>query len=219
MLETPKELEKPHNSLRTQLGWNFPRLSRVTVLREAPLMIERMLVPCLLAVAFAAGAAPARANSDAVHFGTNIYVAPNATVHDAVCFFCSVNVEGKVNGDIVVFFGTVHIAGSADRDVVNFFGGVRADDGASIGRDMVSFFGAVNLGEDVSIGHDMVAMLGSVHMADSVSVGNDHVVTPGWMLDFPLVLMLLVLILVVREYRSWRRRQFFRNYPFPPPPY
>lgn len=182
-------------------------------------MIKPMLVPCLLAAAFAAAALPARADNDAVHFGSEIYVAPDATVHDAVCFFCSVNVEGKVNGDVVVFFGTVHIAGSADRDVVNFFGGVQADDGASIGRDMVSFFGVVRLGENVSIGHDMVAFLGSFHAADSTSVGNDRVVTPVWFVDFPLLLMLLVLILIVREYRSWRRRQFFRNYPFPPPPY
>lgn len=174
---------------------------------------------CLLAALFALPAAPAHASNDAVHFGSNIYVAPQHTVHDAVCFFCSVDVEGKAEGDIVVFFGSVHIAGSTDHDVVNFFGGVRADDGASIGRDLVSIFGGVRLGENASVGHDLVALMGSAHIADSATVGNDRVIQPGWILDFPLILFLVVLIFVVREYRAWRRRRFFNSYPYPPPPF
>jgi hypothetical protein len=181
-------------------------------------MIQRILA-CLVAAGFLLAAAQARANNDAVHFGSDIYVAPNSAIHDAVCFFCSVNVEGTAKGDIVVFFGSVHIAGSADRDVVNFFGGVHADDGASIGRDLVNFFGGVRLGENASVGHDMVVLMGSAQTADSATVGNDRVVQPGWILDIPLILMLVVLAVIVREYRCWRRRQYFRHYPFPPPPY
>lgn len=180
-------------------------------------MIQRMLFALLAAGALALVAAPARADNDAVHFGSDIEVPPDATVHDAVCFFCSVNVEGKVNGDVVVFFGRVHIAGSAEHDVVNFFGGVRADDGAQIGRDLVSFFGGVRLGENASVGHDMVVMLGSAHTAASASVGHDRVVQPGWILDVPLIVMIVILIVVVREFRAYRRRQFYRGYPFPPP--
>jgi hypothetical protein len=181
-------------------------------------MKRNELVLCLLAAALAAAALPARADGDAVHFGSDIHVAAGDAVHDAVCFFCSVDVEGKVNGDLVVFFGSVHIAGGAERDVVNFFGSVRADDGVEIGRDLVSFFGYVGLGENVSVGHDLVAMIGSTHLADSVRIGNDRVVQPGWILDFPLLLMLLVLFLVVREYRAWRYRQFYWRYPYHPPP-
>jgi hypothetical protein len=180
-------------------------------------MIQRMLFASLAAAALVFAAAPARADNDAVHFGSDIEVPPDATVHDAVCFFCSVDVEGKVNGDVVVFFGRVHIAGSAEHDVVNFFGGVRADDGVAIGQDLVSFFGAVRLGENASVGHDMVVMLGSAHVADSATVGHDRVVQPGWILDVPLIVMIVVIIVVVREFRAYRRRQFYRGYPFPPP--
>jgi hypothetical protein len=180
-------------------------------------MIQRMLFALLAAAALALAATPARADNDAVHFGSNIDVPPGVTVHDAVCFFCSVNVEGKVNGDVVVFFGHVHIAGSADHDVANFFGSVRADDGASIGQDLVSIFGGVRLGENATVGHDMVVMLGGAQVAESATVGHDRVVQPGWVLDVPLILMIVVLIVVVREFRSYRRRQFFRGYPFPPP--
>lgn len=180
-------------------------------------MFRFRLFVCLLAAAFAAAASPAHANNDAVHFGSNIHVAPQSTVHDAVCFFCSVDIEGKAEGSVVVFFGSVHISGSAEQDVVNFFGGVRADDGASIGRDLVNFFGGVRLGEGASVGHDLVAMLSSVQMAQSATVGNDHVIFPGWLIDFPLVIFLVVLVIIVREYRAWRRRRFFSGYPFPPP--
>jgi hypothetical protein len=180
-------------------------------------MIQRMLFALLAAAALPLAAAPARADNDAVHFGSNIDVPPDATIHDAVCFFCSVNVEGKVNGDVVVFFGSVHVAGSADHDVVSFFGGVRADDGAQIGQDLVNFFGLTRLGENASVGHDMVVMLGSAQVADSATVGHNRVVQPGWVLDVPLIIMIVVLIVVVREYRAYRRRLFYRGYPFPPP--
>jgi hypothetical protein len=180
-------------------------------------MFQRMVFAILLAAALAAAGTPARADNDAVHFGSNINVPADMTVHDAVCFFCSVNVEGKVNGDVVVFFGHVHIAGAADHDVVNFFGGVRADDGATIGQDLVSFFGGVHLGENASVGHDMVVMVGSAQVANSAIVGHDTVVQPGWVIDFPLILLIALFIFAVYELRAYRRRQYLRQYPFPPP--
>lgn len=180
-------------------------------------MTKRILPICLLAAAFVVAALPARADRDNVQFGSNIHVDRNASIHDAVCFFCSVNAEGEVNGDIVVFFGNVHIAGAAHHDVVNFFGSVTVEDGGSIGQDLVSMFGRIRLGENVSIGKDMVAMFGSVQAPDSVTVGNDRVVQPGWVLYVPLMVIALIVIVVVREYRSYHRRLLMRGYPIPPP--
>jgi hypothetical protein len=179
-------------------------------------MIPRALAICLLGAAFAAAATPAHADRDAVQFGSNIHVARGASVHDAVCFFCSVYAEGDVNGDIVVFFGNTHIAGTAHHDVVNFFGNVTAEDNASIRRDLVSFFGGVRLGENVSVGKDMVVLFGSVHAPASVAVGKDRVVQPGWVLWGPLLLVGLIVIVIVREYRAYHRRLLLRAYQFPP---
>jgi hypothetical protein len=175
-----------------------------------------MLALCLLGSAFAAAAIPAYADRDAVHIFSNVYVAPDSTVHDAVCIFCNVNVEGEVQGDVVSIFGTVHIASKADHDVVSIFGGVSADDDARISGDMVSIFGMVRLGENVSIGKDMVAMFGIVHAPDSVTVGHDRVSMPGIVLSAPLLFLGLIVILIVREYRAYRRRQYFAAYNFPP---
>jgi hypothetical protein len=178
----------------------------------------RLLALILLLATIAAVPTPARASEDAVSFGSNIRVAPNAAVHDAVCFFCNVYDEGEVKGDIVVFFGNVHIAQKADRDVVNFFGRVSADDNATVGQDMVNFFGGIRLGENVSVGKDMVAMFGSVRAPASVTVGADRVVQPPWLLFGPLVVIALIVIVIVREFRAHQRRQWMKYYSYPPRP-
>jgi hypothetical protein len=179
-------------------------------------MRHRLLNACLLAAALGVFATPAFAKNDVVQFGSNIHVDHDASVHDAVCFFCSVDDQGTVEGDIVVFFGDVHIASSANHDVVNFFGTVKADNDATIGNDLVSMFGSIRLGENVSVGKDLVAMFGGLHAAPTVTVGGDRVVQPGWILWGPLLIFGLVITLVVREYRSYRRRLYLRGYPFPP---
>src|SRR5580658_5423018 len=103
-------------------------------------MIRKLSVLVLALASLAAFPTFALANADAVQFGEAIHATAASPVHDAVCFFCSVNIDpdAHVTGDIVVFFGDVHIGGAAQHDVVNFFGDVRADDNASIGHDLVS---------------------------------------------------------------------------------
>jgi hypothetical protein len=179
-------------------------------------MIRRILALTLLC----AGFAPIRAHAeqDAVQFFSNIEVAPDSTVHDAVCFFCSVNIEGKATGDVVVFFGDTHIANQAQHDVVNFFGHVTADDNASIDHDLVSMFGRVRLGENVHVGEDLVALFGSLHAGNGVTVEGDRVVQPAIIFFAPFIFLCLIVILIVREFRAYRRRMFLRGYVFPPQP-
>lgn len=179
-------------------------------------MMLHKLALCLLAATLAAAATPARADHDAVQFGSNINVTADSDIDDAVCFFCNVTVDGKVKGDIVVFFGNVHLNGDAQHDLVCFFGGVTAQDNSSIEDDLISFFGTVRLGENVSVGKDLVSMFGSLHAASSVSVNGDRVVQPGWLFFGPLGVILLIVIVVVHEVRTQRRAQRLRGVPFPP---
>lgn len=181
-------------------------------------MIRQIVMLCLLMTAGMVLVRPARADRDVVQFGSPIHVARETSVHDAVCFFCSVDAEGAVEGDLVVFFGDVHIGSRANHDVVNFFGNVVADDDASVGQDLVSFFGSVRLGENVNVGKDMVAMFGSVQAAPTVAVGGDRVVQPAWLFWGPLLVFIVVLVVVIREIRDHRRRAFLRRYPYPPRP-
>jgi hypothetical protein len=178
-----------------------------------PVRIAGRVLGAALFVLFAATmATPARAGQDIVQFGNAIDVAPNQTIHDAVCFFCSVNIKGAVNGDVVVFFGSVNVEGHANHDVVNFFGEVRATDDSSIGHDLVNFFGGVRLGKNVNVGQDTVVMFGSLRAADSASVGGSRVVEPGWIFWGPVSAIALFIYFIVHELRNARRRRFVRGY-------
>ncbi len=176
----------------------------------------RLLNACLFAAAIVVSATPAFASKDIVQFGSSVHIGPDTTAHDVVCFFCSVDNQGTIEGDTVVFFGNVHISGHSNHDVVNIFGTLKAENDSSIGSSLVSIFGSIRLGENVSIGKDLIAIFGGLRAAPTVSVGGDRVVQPGWIFWGPLLIFALIIIVVVREYRSYRRRLYLRGYPFPP---
>jgi len=184
-------------------------------------MAQRLFSAFLLASALLIASTPARADKDAVQFGSNINVAEGHSIHDAVCFFCSVNAKGDIDHDVVVFFGNVHIAHQSSHDVVVFFGSVHADDDAVIGHDLVNFFGTTHLGENVSVGGDAVVMFGGMSAADSANIAGSRVAQPIWVFWTPLIVLGLIVSLIVREVRSYRRRQYFAAYGYPgvqPPP-
>jgi hypothetical protein len=157
-------------------------------------------------------AAPAWAANDEVQFGSSIKVPKGQSIHDAVCFFCSVQVDGELTGDIVSFFGDVRVNGTANHDVVNFFGTVTVADGASIRHDVVNFFGGLRLGDDASVGKDAVVMFGQLRQADSANIGGNRVVRPGWIFWMPLLLVSLGVSFVVQEARMARRRMILGGY-------
>jgi hypothetical protein len=181
-------------------------------------MTQRVLSALLLVSALLVGATPAFANKDAVQFGSNIVVPEGQTIHDAVCFFCSVNAQGTIDHDVVVFFGNVHVAHESRHDIVDFFGTVRADDDASIGHDVVNFFGSVRLGENATVGNDLVVMFGNLHAADSANIGGNRVFQPLWVFMTPLIVLGLIVTLIVHEVRSRRRRNYFAAYGYPQMP-
>lgn len=178
-------------------------------MRRSLSISARLFSGLLAACAILATATPAHAVKDAVQFGSDIEVGPQETIHDAVCFFCSVNVRGTVNGDIVVFFGNVHVSGLANHDVVNFFGDVTADDKTSIGHDLVNFFGGVHLGQNVTVGQDTVVMFGGLRASDSASIGGSRVVEPAWIFWGPFIALCLGIYFIIHTIREYRRRRIF----------
>ena len=171
-----------------------------------------------LLAALALFPATALASSDAVQFGSDINASADTPVHDAICFFCSVHVDGEVTGDIVVFFGDVHIEGKAERDIVNFFGQTRLSDNAMVGRDLVNFFGGVRAGENVQIGRSLVVMFAGLRAPESLSVGKDRVVQSAWLFWGPMIILAVIIIAIVKEVRARQRRRMLAGYPFPPQP-
>ena len=178
----------------------------------------RHIICALLFAALAFAATPAHADRDTVQFGTDIVIPEGSSVHDAVCFFCSVFAKGDIDHDVVVFFGNIHIAHHANHDVVNFFGNVRVDDDGSIEHDLVSFFGVVRLGENATVGNDVVSMFGALHASDSASIHGNRVAQPAWVLLVPLMIFGGIIALIVSQVRNYRRRQIYATYQYQPPP-
>ena len=180
-------------------------------------MHRRLFALCLVAAALGAAPACARADDDAVQFFNNITVTPDSPVQDAVCFFCSVRLDGKASGDVVVFFGNVRINGQVQQDVVDFFGKVTASDDSSIGGDLVTILGSVHLGDSVKVGGDLVTVFGASHTPSSITVGGEHVLLSPWILFAPLLFIFLIVYLIVYAIRSSRMHAAAAGYPMVPP--
>ena len=162
-------------------------------------MSRKLFALCLVTAALAAAPSCARAEDDAVQFFNNINITPDSPVQDAVCFFCNVHADGKVNGDIVVFFGNVRLSGHAQGDIVDFFGSVTAAGDSTIGGDLVTFFGPVHLGDNVKVGGDLVTIFGPTHTASTVAIGGDHVSLSPWIIFAPFLVIFLIVYLIVHE--------------------
>jgi hypothetical protein len=104
----------------------------------------------LLLIVLFALALPASA-SDEVHLLQDIHVSEDSSVQDVVCFLCSVEAKGDVQGDIVVFGGNLQLQGNAHQDVVVFGGNVDLGEDATIAQDLVIFGGRLNAGSHSSV--------------------------------------------------------------------
>ena len=125
------------------------------------------------------------ATQDRVSFLNKIVVEPGETVHDVVCFLCSVDNRGEINGD-----------------VVSFLGGVRSN--GPMHKDVVSFLGSVSLGDGATVEGDLVVFGGNLHRTDTALIGKDQVVFPAAIFLVPLLILFAVFWGITRLIRRPR---------------
>ena len=157
-------------------------------------MLRRVFFTFCAILLFGIAIPKAHANNDRVSFMQDITVPEGEEAHDAVCFLCSIRVDGDLRGDSVAFLGSIHAQGHIQGDAVAFLGGIELGDNASVGKDCVAFGGRVRHHSAGQIGKDVV--------------------------QFPIVLFLLpiiFLIAVVYMLKSLFSRPRY-PYPMPPPP-
>ena len=71
------------------------------------------------------------------YIGQDIYIAVGQQVHNAVCVFCSVQVEGNVTGHAVVLFGNLSVSGWVRHSASIVGGNAVIDSQALIGGNTV----------------------------------------------------------------------------------
>jgi hypothetical protein len=118
-------------------------------------MLPRGFALCAL-ILFPSLAGVAQFPPDALRFGQNLVVAPSQTFHNARCFLCSVDVDGRTTGSVRVFAGNAFVNGSVAGDVRVFGGNVTLTTNATVGGRVVVFGGhlhqssaAISLGTTV----------------------------------------------------------------------
>jgi hypothetical protein len=103
-------------------------------------MLSRCLIVCtLILVPPLAGVAQSPVNVR--HFGRNIVVAADETIHNAGCFLCSAEVDGHATGSVRVFAGNVFLNGSVGGNVLVFGGNLTVTSSAAIGGQVFIFGG------------------------------------------------------------------------------
>jgi len=158
-------------------------------------MPRRWLSLCfaiLLAVMFVPRA---HASTDRVSFMHDIDINDTEEADDAVCFLCSIRVNGKVNGDAVAFLGAIRVNGEIQGDTVSFLGSVAMADQSRIGGDCVVFGGPL-------------------HRNGSAAIDGDTVDIPFIIIMLPFLFVALLIYGIISLFR--RRR--YAAYPMPPPP-
>src|SRR5438067_1084971 len=135
-----------------------------------------------LVATFGTGAAFAKGN-EVPSFGHSIHVAAGQTLNeDAICFGCSVIVDGTLDGDIVAIGGSI-----------------RVGDHGRVTGDTVAVGGSVHLGDGADVAGDAVAVGGRLDRAPTAVVHGEASSTPFHFGVVPPVVflgMLLVPLLV-----------------------
>jgi hypothetical protein len=101
-----------------------------------------MLPQCLvLGTLLLAPSLPVVGSPNVVHFGRNILLPLEQRFHNASCFLCSAEVEGRTTGSVRVFAGNVVLSGAVAGNVLVFGGNVTLANGAKVGGRVVVFGG------------------------------------------------------------------------------
>jgi hypothetical protein len=111
--------------------------------------MRRFVLCALILVPSVTGVAQSR--PDVFHFGRNLVVAPDQRFHNAGCFLCSADVEGRGTGSVRVFAGNVFLNGAVAGNVLVFGGNVTLTSSATVGGQVFIFGG--HLHQDSSTDH------------------------------------------------------------------
>src|SRR6202044_4064470 len=71
------------------------------------------------------------------YIGQDVFVASGQQVHNATCFFCSVQVEGDLTGHVFVLFGSLNLSGRVEGGATVIGGNAVVDSQARGGGDTV----------------------------------------------------------------------------------
>jgi hypothetical protein len=164
-------------------------------------------------VAFAS-TAMGQTPGDRTYVGQDVYVAAGQQVHNAVCVFCSVQVEGDLTGRVVVLFGSLIVSGQVRGGATVVGGNAVVDSQARVGGNALVLGGNAVYETDESLSGSVYVLGG--HMSHLSRVKGQSApkrvsLSPlvFWLLGVTLLLVLLGIGFGPRVRRRSVARQTF----------
>jgi hypothetical protein len=175
------------------------RLVSQTGLLKGKILLTRVLRIVgltLMMVPAALGQAPGNRS----YVGQDIFVAAGQEVHNAVCVFCSVQVEGELTGHAIVLFGNLNVSGRMRRGALVVAGNTVVDSQARIGGDAVVLGGNAVYETDDSITGSAYVFGGHLSKTGGHAGWSKHVsVNPVIFYSLGMVVFLVVVLVVSRR--------------------
>jgi hypothetical protein len=158
-----------------------------------------------------ASTALAQAPGNRAYVGEDVYVASGQQVHNAMCLFCSVEVEGDVMGRVVVLFGSLNVTGQVAKGATVIGGNAVVDSQARIGGDTTVLGGNAVYESDESFGGSAYVLGG--HLSHVPLAHGQVSAHPRVSLSplFSVLLAVLVLLLLSALFMPQVRRRIAVN--------
>jgi hypothetical protein len=155
--------------------------------------LRSIILPLLLTVG-ALGQTP----GNRTYVGQDIYVASGQQIHNATCFFCSVQVEGDLTGHVIVLFGSVNVSGQVQGSATVIWGNAVVDSQARIGGDTMVLWGNAVYETDESLSGSAYVLGGHMsHVSKASAEGRSPRRVSVGPLFFGLLALLVLLLLSI----------------------
>jgi hypothetical protein len=124
-------------------------------------MPRTYLFALFLLLALVPAAYASNGHPDHVSLFQTITVPAEETSGDIACAFCTLNVQGRIAGNVAVLFGTVNVEPSR-----------------IVSGDVALLFGTLRLDEDSVVRGDLAALFSATEIASTAVVQGSHAVVP-----------------------------------------
>lgn len=143
-----------------------------------------------------APAATAQSQGNRVYFGEDIFVASGQQIHNAVCVFCSVQVEGDLTGRALVLFGNLNVTGRVERGATVVWGNAVVDSQARIVGNAVVLGGNAVYETDDSISGSAYVLGGHLSKMGGHAASHRRIsVAPAIFTGLAILVILLLSVL------------------------
>lgn len=113
---------------------------------------------------------------DAPHFGQNIVVRKDETLHELVLIGGSADIQGEVERDVVAIGASVKLSGRIGGQLVIIAG--EGNLAGEVEQDTVVVLGRADIEKTANLGHDAVLIGGPFNVSPEASIGGENVTIP-----------------------------------------